>query len=221
MGQNSDDINKLIGVHNCFCVGRNFRDHAKELNNPIPTEPLIFLKPISSLSMAQNGRNQILLPDSIGRVDYEVEWVLQVDRYLDGPILGDWKDAIRCMGVGIDVTARDLQSVAKKSGQPWTFAKGYKSFGQVSQLVPLEVTDWEELEVTLTLNREVKQKAKLEEMIFSPSAVLNYISERVPLLPGDLIFMGTPEGVGALKQGDFLSVSLGDLVSMEVDVISK
>lgn len=189
-----------------YCVGRNYAEHAKELGNAVPRHPLIFLKPTSSLS--RSGW-KITLPPGVGRVDHEVELVvalggggknIPVDRALD---------FVAGYAVGIDVTARDLQEEAKKRGQPWTVSKGFDTFAPLSDFVPRSEMGDGPFEFSLSLNSVQRQRGSSQDMVFSIAELIHYLSTVFTLSPGDLIFTGTPSGVGPLAKGDILVAELG------------
>jgi 2-keto-4-pentenoate hydratase/2-oxohepta-3-ene-1,7-dioic acid hydratase in catechol pathway len=185
-----------------ICVGRNYRDHAAELNNEVPTEPLIFFKPPSSL-LAPNGT--IIRPKISQRVDYEGELGVVIGKQCHA--LGDGED-VRPFILGFtcvnDVTARDLQ---KKDGQ-WTRAKGFDTFCPVGPVVSTEVDPWAGVSIETRINGEVRQSGNTRDFIFALDVVIRYIAEIMTLMPGDLISTGTPAGVGAMSDGDSVEISV-------------
>lgn len=187
------------------CVGRNYRDHAKELGNEVPTEPLIFLKPPSSVI---GEGEEIVLPSVATQVEYEGEIGIVIGERLHRATAARGAAAIRGIVALNDVTARDLQ---KSDGQ-WTRAKGFDTFCPMSA----EASAPEELE-TLTLvtrvNGEERQRASAADMVFDIPALLAYISGVMTLEPGDVVATGTPAGVGRL--------AVGDRVEVEVEGIAR
>jgi len=185
-----------------ICVGRNYRDHAAELNNEVPTEPLIFFKPPSSL-LAPNGT--IIRPKISQRVDYEGELGVVIGKQCHA--LGYGED-VRPFILGFtcvnDVTARDLQ---KKDGQ-WTRAKGFDTFCPVGPVVSTEVDPWAGVSIETRINGEVRQSGNTRDFIFALDVVIRYIAEIMTLMPGDLILTGTPAGVGAMSDGDSVEISV-------------
>jgi 2-keto-4-pentenoate hydratase/2-oxohepta-3-ene-1,7-dioic acid hydratase in catechol pathway len=185
-----------------ICVGRNYRDHAAELNNEVPTEPLIFFKPPSSL-LAPNGT--IIRPKISQRVDYEGELGVVIGKQCHA--LGYGED-VRPFILGFtcvnDVTARDLQ---KKDGQ-WTRAKGFDTFCPVGPVVSTEVDPWAGVSIETRINGEVRQSGNTRDFIFALDVVIRYIAEIMTLMPGDLISTGTPAGVGAMSDGDSVEISV-------------
>lgn len=183
------------------CVGRNYRDHAKELGNEAPAEPLLFFKPPSSL-LRPGG--VVRMPAVSERVDYEGELALVIGQRASklGPG-SNWRSYVRGYTLANDVTARDLQ---KKDGQ-WTRAKGFDTFCPVGPLVSDEVDPEAGLIIETRVNRELRQHGSTLDFIFSISTLLSYITAAITLEPGDLVLTGTPSGVGALKAGDSVEIS--------------
>jgi 2-keto-4-pentenoate hydratase/2-oxohepta-3-ene-1,7-dioic acid hydratase in catechol pathway len=182
-------------------VGRNYRDHAAELGNPVPDEePLLFLKAPSSL-VTDGG--EIVLPPESSRVDYEGELALVIGRRIKAWPQERWLDALAGVCCANDVTARDLQ---KKDGQ---FARS-KSFDTFCPIGPAIVpgVDASDLEIETRVNGAVRQSSRTSIMMFSPAFLVAYVSRMMTLLPGDLILTGTPAGVGPLAPGDRVEVEI-------------
>ena len=192
-----------------LCVGRNYRDHAKELGNEVPVEPLLFFKPPSSL-LKPNG--VVRMPAASERVDFEGELALVIGKRVSklAPD-ADWRSVVRGYTIANDVTARDLQ---KKDGQ-WTRAKGFDTFCPVGPVVSDEVDPEAGLTVETRVNGELRQHGSTLNFIFSIPELLTYISAAITLEPGDLILTGTPAGVGPLKAGDVVEVSIPGLRVLE------
>lgn len=181
------------------CVGRNYAAHAAEFGNEVPAEPLLFLKPPSSLVASGQA---IVLPAGAGRVDYEGEiGVIIGRRGRHVPRDAAWEHVAALVPVN-DVSARDFQ---KKDGQ-WTRAKGFDTFCPVGEPVPVRSADLGRLAVTTTVNGEVRQHAPATAMVFDIPFLVAHISRIMTLEPGDLICTGTPDGVGALAPGDEVEV---------------
>lgn len=201
---------------NIFCIGRNYSEHAKELGNAIPTEPVVFLKPTSSL--IQSG-DQIVLPKGVGQVDHEVEIVLTIGKA--GKNISEdlaW-DYISGVGVGLDLTARDLQAKAKEKGLPWSVAKGFDTFAVVSSMVKVpDIDQRTSMKFSLQINGMVRQTGNSIDMIFSIPKIIAYLSKVFTLNPGDLIFTGTPHGVGPIQAGDHLQAKLETWISLDAGV---
>jgi 2-keto-4-pentenoate hydratase/2-oxohepta-3-ene-1,7-dioic acid hydratase in catechol pathway len=187
------------------CVGRNYRDHAAELGNEVPAEPLLFFQPPSAL-LAPGG--VVRLPAASSRVDYEGELALVIGRRARKLRSdADWRAFVRGYTVANDITARDLQ---KKDAQ-WTRAKGFDTFCPVGPFVSDEVDPEKGLTVETRVNGELRQHGSTLDFIFSIPALLSYITAAITLEPGDLLLTGTPSGVGALKAGDKVEVTIPGL----------
>ena len=182
------------------CVGRNYRDHAKELGNEVPKEPLLFLKPPSSL--VESGA-PIVLPAASRQVEHEGEIGLVIGARLSRASEAEAAGAIRGVVALNDVTARDLQ----RSDSQWTRAKGFDSFCPVGDVAE-GVRDLAGLTVVTRVNGAERQRGRAEDMVFGAPALLAYISGIMTLEPGDLVATGTPAGVGTLQRGDEVEVEL-------------
>jgi 2-keto-4-pentenoate hydratase/2-oxohepta-3-ene-1,7-dioic acid hydratase in catechol pathway len=182
------------------CVGRNYAAHAKELGNAIPKEPLLFLKPPSSL--IRSGES-IRLPTVSNQIEYEGEIGVVVSTRLRKASAAEARRAVGGIVAANDVTARDLQ----KSDSQWTRAKGFDTFCAVGEVAHAPA-DLASLSVTTTVNGEVRQQGNGTEMVFDIPSLLSYISNVMTLEPGDLVLTGTPEGVGTLAPGDVVEVEI-------------
>jgi 2-keto-4-pentenoate hydratase/2-oxohepta-3-ene-1,7-dioic acid hydratase in catechol pathway len=188
-----------------ICVGRNYRDHAKELGNEVPAEPLLFFKPPSSL-LEPGGA--VRIPAASARVDFEGELALVIGRRVRKfKPEDDWRNVVRGYTLANDITARDLQ---KKDGQ-WTRAKGFDTFCPVGPFVSDELDPEAGLNLSTRVNHEVRQHGSTLDFIFLIPALLSYITAAFTLEPGDLVLTGTPSGVGPLKAGDKVEVSIPGL----------
>ena len=190
-------------IKNIYCIGRNYTDHVKELNNEMPDQPLIFSKPTHALTQAKN--NLITLPGSQGAVDHEVEIVLEIDRAYEAGLSVD--DLVSNMYVGLDLTLRDKQQNLKHSGLPWLLSKGFKNSAILSQALkfPTEAT-LRDKAFSLKVNDKVVQTGKINQMTFSLNTMIHYVAGYLGLRKGDLIFTGTPAGVGPLNNADQLQL---------------
>ena len=187
------------------CVGRNYREHARELGNEVPAEPMIFFKPPSSL-LEPGG--VVRLPKFAERVDFEGELVLVIGRRASKlPPTADWRDVVRGFTLANDISARDLQ---KKDGQWWR-AKGCDTFGPVGPIISDELNLDAGLTLETRLNGEIRQQASSRDFIFSVPELLSAITAALTLEPGDIILTGTPSGVGPLTAGDRVEVSMAGL----------
>jgi len=186
-----------------LCIGRNYVEHAKELGNEIPKAPLIFLKPPSAI--ISNGEF-ILLPPQSNQVEHEAELVVVVGKRGKNIVVDQAREYIFGYTIGNDVTARDLQ---KTDGQ-WTRAKGFDAFCPFGPWIDTEF-DASDAVVTCRVNGQMRQMASTRDMVFNVGALIAYISSVMTLEPGDLIFTGTPAGVGELKNGDVVDVEIEGL----------
>lgn len=189
------------------CVGRNYLDHARELGSVVPNEPLLFLKPPSAL--VRSGE-PIVLPEGVGRVDFEGEVAFVVGRRSRHKRVEDGWSVLSHVLAANDVTARDLQ---RSDGQ-WTRAKGFDTFCPVGAVVPLDGVDPEALRIETRVNGELRQSAELSLTVFSPAVLVAHISRIMTLEPGDLILTGTPAGVGPLAPGDEVEVTIPGVSSV-------
>ncbi|MCY7329772.1 MAG: fumarylacetoacetate hydrolase family protein [Saprospiraceae bacterium] len=185
-----------------FCIGRNYTEHAKELNNPVPAEPLIFMKPPSALMVANKP---LYYPEFTKDLHYEGEIVLRVcknGRSIQPEFAHRYYDAV---GFGIDFTARDLQDQLKKKGHPWEIAKGFDRSAPLSRFIPLtELDNAQDIHFQLKKNGEVVQDGHTRDLIFPFDTLICHISRYFTLFRGDYIFTGTPAGVGPVQIGDVL-----------------
>ncbi|NUQ21505.1 MAG: fumarylacetoacetate hydrolase family protein [Gemmatimonadaceae bacterium] len=194
------------------CVGRNYRDHAKELGNDVPKEPLIFLKPPSSI--VPNGE-PIVLPRASSRVEFEGEIGVVIGTQLKNASEVDAERAIRGIVALNDVTARDLQ---RSDGQ-WTRAKGFDTFCPLGTMGK-RPTSLDDLTVITRVNGVEKQRGRAEDMVFSIPFVLSYISRVMTLEPGDLIATGTPAGVAPLAPGDIVEIEIPGISRVSNGVVA-
>ena len=197
------------------CVGRNYHDHIKELNNDVPTEPMLFFKPVSSL-LAPGGA--VVLPSICERVDFEGELVLVVAkrvRHLKAD--GNWRAAIRGFTLANDISSRDLQ---KKEAQ-WARAKGFDTFCPIGPVVSDELDLAAGLTLETRVNGEVRQHGTTRDFIFEIPVLLEAITRAMTLEPGDVILTGTPSGVGPLKAGDRVEVSIEGLGTLTNRVVAE
>jgi 2-keto-4-pentenoate hydratase/2-oxohepta-3-ene-1,7-dioic acid hydratase in catechol pathway len=186
-----------------ICIGRNYAKHAKELNNPLPKEPVFFLKPDTALLPK---KQPFFVPDFSEDIHYEAEIVVKINRVgknIQEKFASKYYDEI---GLGIDFTARDLQQACKKEGLPWEKAKAFDGSAPVGQkFIPIaQIDNLKNVNFSLVINGEERQVGNTNDMIFSIDAIISYVSKFVTLKIGDLIFTGTPEGVGQININDHL-----------------
>ncbi|MCE7522813.1 fumarylacetoacetate hydrolase family protein [Alloalcanivorax xenomutans] len=200
-------------VGKVVCVGRNYAEHARELGNEVPEQPLLFMKPASALVSLHEP---VVLPKGQGEVHHEVEMVVMVGETLSGETdPGRVRYAIAAYGVGLDLTLRDLQNTLKAKGHPWERAKAFDGAAPVSGFVDARgISVRQNLEVSLEINGETRQHGHTGQMLFPTFELIAHISQTFRLDPGDLIFTGTPSGVAALNTGDKLTARLGNIIQV-------
>lgn len=208
-----------IPVGKILCLGRNYRAHAAEMGSEVPSEPVVFLKPASAVL---DEGEAIRLPAFSRDVHHEVELVVLIGREGRDIPRGDAMNFVIAYGVGLDLTARDRQAEAKKKGLPWTLAKGFDGAAPLSHFVRAEeVGDPQAIDLWLTVNGEARQRTSTALMIFPIDETIAWLSRVFTLSPGDLIYTGTPEGVGPIRPGDRLDMGLGELVTAHFEVAAE
>lgn len=183
-------------IQNVWAVGRNYAEHAKELGNEVPTEPMIFLKAGSTTTLAAK---EIHLPSWTQEVHHEVELALRFDDNLQ----------IEEACLALDLTERAKQNQLKAKGHPWTLAKSFKESCPLSPFFPVsDLEELKKLDLVLKINGEIRQKGNTSQMIFSLEKLIDYVRRHFPVVPGDLLLTGTPSGVGPLQRGDHLEAEI-------------
>lgn len=191
-----------------IAIGRNYSEHAHELNNPIPTNPVIFLKPDTAL--LKSGE-PFYLPDFSNQIEYEAELVIKISKegkHIPESLAHNYYEEIT---IGIDLTARDLQKSLKELGLPWELAKAFDYSAPMGNFFPkTNFTDTQKVPFRLTINGKTVQSGNSSDMIFSIDFLIAFVSARITLKKGDLIMTGTPSGVGPIKIGDTLEAFLDE-----------
>ena len=182
-----------------FCIGRNYIDHAKELNNPVPSKPVVFCKPATALLRENKA---FYYPDFTKDLHYEVELVLKIGKSGKCIPITKADDYFSHIGLGIDFTARDIQEECKSKGLPWEIAKGFDNSAVLSEWIEKEKLDLTNIHFSLTKNKSIVQKGESKDMIFDPAKIISYLSNIFRLNQGDIIYTGTPAGVGPCVIGD-------------------
>ena len=203
-------------VSNIICIGQNYSEHIKEMGNEKPEFPVVFMKP--STALIQSGE-KVIHPDYSDNLHHEVELVLLIGKPIKNANMEEAEKAILAYGVGLDMTLRDLQHKARENGDPWTICKGFDTSAVVSEFIKSEnrpLTGNESL--LLTVNDEVRQNTSISDMIFNPVEVVKYLSSKITLETGTLLFTGTPKGVGKVVPGDKLNANLEKLVYLETEI---
>ena len=189
-----------------IAIGRNYAEHAKELNNPVPTVPVIFLKPDTALLRENKA---FYHPDFSQDIHHEIEVVLKVckeGKNISEKFAANYYDEI---GLGVDFTARDIQTRHKEKGLPWELAKAFDGSAPISNFIPKsEFADLYDLDFKLEINGELRQHGNTKDLLFSFERIITFASQYITLKKGDMIFTGTPQGVGKVNIGDHLEAFL-------------
>jgi len=199
-----------------IAIGRNYAAHAKELNNPLPTSPVIFLKPDTAVL---KDNKPFYIPEFSSDIHYELEVVLKVckeGKHIAEKFAANYFDEV---GLGIDFTARDIQNIHKEKGLPWELAKAFDNSAAISHFIPKSnIADLNDLQFELKINRETRQNGNTRNILFSFEKIIAFVSQYITLKKGDLIFTGTPEGVGQVHQGDKLEAWIGEEQFLNFDI---
>jgi acylpyruvate hydrolase len=199
-----------------ICIGLNYREHAMEMGWEIPTEPVVFLKPDSALL---KNNKPFFLPGFSDNIHYEVEVVIKISKLgkgISAKFAPRYYDEIT---LGIDITARDIQSKMAKAGMPWELSKCFDGAAPLGRFISVSsVTDITDIDFRLEINDKIVQKSNTSDMIFGLNQIVEYVSEYFTLKTGDLIFTGTPPGVGRLNRNDNLVAFLGDVPVLDFNI---
>lgn len=199
-----------------ICIGRNYAEHAKEMKSEVPKEPVFFMKPDTALL---KGNQPFYLPDFSTEIHHEVEIVLKINKpgkNIDEKFAHKYYDEI---GIGIDFTARDLQAICKEKSLPWEKAKAFDGSAPVGTFISKkEINDLSALNFKLTKNGNTVQQGNTKNLLFSFDKIISYISLFVTLKTGDLIYTGTPEGVGPVGKGDLLNAYIEDQLLLSFNI---
>tara|TARA_R110002012_G_scaffold277655_1_gene465165 strand:- start:562 stop:1236 length:675 start_codon:yes stop_codon:yes gene_type:complete len=199
------------------CIGRNYAEHAKELDNPVPTEPLLFIKPSTSVVDLTKPLDP---PFSRGDVHYEAELALLVGETLTHATMDEAERGIVGIGLAMDLTLRDIQTTLKEKGHPWEIAKAFDGACPLSPFLPLSrVPNWNALAFTLEIDGEERQHGEGADMIFAIPSLVAEMSRHFTLEPGDVILTGTPSGVGELVRGSSLRLTLTGGLEINTSVV--
>jgi acylpyruvate hydrolase len=199
-----------------ICIGRNYADHAKEMNSPVPTEPIFFLKPDTAII---KDNQPFYYPDFSKEIHHEVELVIKINKAgknIDAQFAHKYYDEI---GIGIDFTARDIQANCKEKGLPWEKAKAFDGSAPIGKFIDKKkIVDQNNIHFKLLLNGNSVQEGNTKDLLFTFDTLIAYVSRFFTLKTGDLIYTGTPEGVGPVAIGDKLEASIENetLLSFEI-----
>ena len=203
-----------LRVGKIVAVGRNYSDHIREMGGPPSAEPVIFLKPPSALVL---DGGEISLPQGVGDIHHEVELVAVLDRGGKRIAVQDALDHLLGYAVGLDLTLRDLQAQAKEKGEPWAVSKGFDTSAGLSLVAPKEAAgDGRGLAIRLTVNGELRQNANTSQMLNSVAELIAQVSRFMTLERGDLVYTGTPAGVGPIRPGDVLEATIEKVGSLRL-----
>lgn len=212
------DSDQLYPVNRIYCVGQNYGDHVREMGgDPKRNSPVFFSKPANAIVI---NNKSVKYPTATDNFHYEVELVVALSS---GGVNIPEELALNCVygyAVGIDFTRRDLQILAKQSGRPWDVAKGFDQSAPISPITENpEMSNLSKVQISLSLNGEVRQNSTLDEMIWSVPEIISELSKFYELQPGDLIFTGTPSGVSAAVAGDRLSAEISGIGDLNFEII--
>lgn len=210
--------NRELQIGTMYCIGRNYAQHAKELGNAIPDEPIVFLKPPTAY-LPNEASFQI--PSFSNSVHHEVELVAVIGKDCFQISPEEAKHVVIGVAVGLDFTLRDVQSKAKEKGLPWAIAKGFAGSAPISEIIPIEniAQNINNLEIELYINGELKQKGNTNEMEHTVEQLISYLSSVFILRKGDLVFTGTPSGVGEVKSNDKLEAKLVGYTNLNISIL--
>ena len=207
---------RTLPIGKLLCIGRNYAKHAEEMKSEVPDEPMVFLKPASAV--IRSG-DTVVLPERSQDVHHEIELVAVIGKGGSNIDREEALDHVAAYAAGLDMTARDDQSAAKKKGHPCLVAKGFDTFAPLGPIAPAaSVENPQALTLRLQVNGEVRQEASTEHMIFSVAELIHYCSRIFTLEAGDLLYTGTPSGVGPMEDGDELEASATGCAPLRVHV---
>lgn len=208
-----------LPVGKVLCIGRNYLDHIQEMNSTVSEAPLLFLKPKAALC---HMHEPIAIPTDKGECHNELEVSVLLKSPLKNASNDEVKEAIWGIGLGLDLTLREIQAALKKQGQPWERAKSFDNSAPLSGFVPYsEVRNLDDLRFTLTINEEVRQQGHTELMLHKIIPLIAHMSSIFTLDSGDVILTGTPKGVGKLSPADKVEASLHSLLALNTEVVAE
>jgi fumarylpyruvate hydrolase len=211
----------MFPVHRIYCIGRNYVEHAKEMGFSGREAPFFFMKPADAVLAVPHGTiGEMPYPAMTGDLHYETELVVALGKGGKNILAADAHRHVWGYAVGFDMTRRDLQGEAKKLGRPWSVGKGFDYSAPIAAIHPLAETGWiSQGSIQLKVNGTPRQHSNIDKMIWNVAETIEHLSKYYELQPGDLIFTGTPEGVGAVKSGDLLEAGIDGLGELRVKVI--
>jgi 2-keto-4-pentenoate hydratase/2-oxohepta-3-ene-1,7-dioic acid hydratase in catechol pathway len=197
-----------------ICIGKNYLEHAKEMGDDAPKKPIFFLKPDSAILPK---RNAFYIPNFTNEVHHEVELIIKIKKLGKSINLNFAKEYYSEIGLGIDFTARDIQRKCKEKGHPWEIAKAFDQSAVISDSF-ININSLNEINFHLKKNKRIVQKSNIKKMIFNVDQIIHYVSKYMTLKIGDLIFTGTPSGVGPVSIGDKLEGYINDKKMFSVNI---
>ncbi|MCC7430334.1 fumarylacetoacetate hydrolase family protein [bacterium] len=200
-----------LKVGKILCIGRNYAEHVKELGNLTPEEPVIFLKPDSSVV---NSGSKITIPAFSENCHHEAEIALVIGKTCKGIEPSEVQNCLLGIAIAVDLTLRDVQTKAKNKGLPWTVAKGFDGACPISEVVSFENVDLKNIDFSLKVNGETRQTGNSKEMLWDCLSIVSYVSKIFTLNCGDVILTGTPKGVSQIQKGDFVETEIPNLVKL-------
>ncbi|KYK22938.1 acylpyruvase [Thermoplasmatales archaeon SG8-52-4] len=211
-----DRIDRKMQIGKIICLARSYKKHAQEMKSEITEDPIFFLKPTSAVIF---DGGSIIVPKMSNCLHHEVELGVVIGKKGKNVSQKEALNYVLGYLVALDITARDIQSEAKKKGFPWDIAKGFDTFAPISHVVLKEkVANPNNLDISLKVNKKIKQNSNTSNMIYSVERIIEFISQIMTLEEGDLILTGTPEGVGEIVNGDILEAQLDKICSLKVNV---
>lgn len=204
---------RTLPVGTMYCIGRNYAAHAKEMGAEVVDEPIVFIKPPAAY---RDSGSSILLPSFSSDIHHEVELVVVIGKDTDGCAVDCAIDHVAGITVGIDLTARDIQSAAKHSGHPWAVAKSWSGSAPCGAVIPIEEAGTGPWNLSLHVDGEIRQRGSTSHMERSVEQLVSYLANVFTLRAGDCVFTGTPEGVGPVRAGQTVKACLDDIASLTV-----
>jgi len=211
----------LFPVHRIYCVGLNYSEHAKEMGGSGREAPFFFMKPADAILAVPHGSvGEMPYPPMTNNLHHEVELVVAIGVGGKNISIADAQKHVWGYAVGLDMTRRDLQAESKKTGRPWSTGKGFDFAAPIAPIHPIFETGWiDHGAIHLSVNDVSRQQSNISNLIWNVAEVIATLSRYFTLQPGDLIFTGTPEGVGAVKQGDLLTAGINQLGDLQVKIV--
>jgi fumarylpyruvate hydrolase len=211
----------LFPVHRIYCVGRNYVEHAQEMGHSGREPPFFFMKPADAVLVAKPmGSTPLPYPSLTGNLHHEIELVVAIGKGGSQIAVDNALQHVFGYAVGLDMTRRDLQNDMKAQGRPWCIGKGFDDSAPIGPITPASALgDITKADISLTVNGQVRQRGSLDQLIWNISETIAHLSNAWTLQAGDLIYTGTPAGVGAVKRGDILQGQINGLTSIEFQVV--